>query len=228
MQTTTTEVETVETKPISPKVKTSLCVLKSDVLALSSDGTINGIGDSKRVLDLPYFLADRSICETNLLWLQPIVYMILYDAVIDKYFIYKRGKEGNESRLHGLCSIGLGGHAEEPISVEANAISILAFSAARELHEEVGLPFTAHLVKTIENKLEHSKFFLIYDDSTAVNSVHLALAMIINVDSQTLFKEEENVIVNTNWLSKSAIIDLLKPDSEVELESWSKTALHYI
>src|SRR5699024_2354749 len=75
---------------------------------------------------------------------------------------------GGEERLHGLLSIGVGGHMNDVPEV-ADIDSKLSVNAARELEEEVGL--SAESVKDMEI------MGLINDDDNEVGRVHIGLVL---------------------------------------------------
>ena len=64
--------------------------------------------DLLRELEARAFLVDRAVAETNPDWQQPIPYCLLTTGT--DTFCVRRRKSGTEQRLHGLYSVGLGGH----------------------------------------------------------------------------------------------------------------------
>src|SRR5580700_5965060 len=84
---------------------------------------------------------NRSEAEQDKRFKQLIPYVLLICR--DKILRYRRGKGGQETRLHGLYSVGVGGH----ISEEDNGLfssSQLGYTEAmrRELMEEVAIDST--------------------------------------------------------------------------------------
>jgi len=112
-----------------------------------------------------------------------------------KYLSYRR--KGNEERLHGFLSIGLGGHLD-------NGESMLE-GLEREIEEEVG-----------PNR-KFGKFIgLVNMDETPVGRVHVGLMFEMQVGTPVLGDE----LRDPEWLS----LDELKPLRE-EMEPWSRVLL---
>lgn len=173
---------------------------------------------------LEYHLLDRSVCETDDTYLQIIPYITLLDETNkedDVLYIYSRGKGGNENRLHGKCSIGLGGHVEELPNEEHGIIHVLTEATIRELNEEVGLPVTDHLRSNIATNLRVGNYRAFYCFSDAVGRVHLAINMLIAVDPNTISNPEEEAVSNGRWV-KLGKIGEMHHNGDIELEDWSK------
>src|SRR5699024_3508131 len=78
---------------------------------------------------------------------QLIRYVLSESEQGDSSLVYRRLVGAGEERLHGLLSIGVGGHMNDVREV-ADIDSKLSVNAARELEEEVGL--SAESVKDME------------------------------------------------------------------------------
>tara|TARA_R110000851_G_scaffold20706_1_gene62433 strand:+ start:383 stop:889 length:507 start_codon:yes stop_codon:yes gene_type:complete len=115
-----------------------------------------------------------------------------------KILSYRR--KGNEERLHGLLSIGVGGHIDYPEG----------FTEAmdRELYEEAGV-------------MNCGKNYLgvIELDETEVDRVHLGIAFVVDTDEADP-KEE---LRDPKWISIEEAAEL-----EDEMEPWSKKLLWLI
>src|SRR5580692_10014212 len=102
---------------------------------------------------------NRSEAELDKRYKQLIPYVLV--ICNDKILRYRRGKGGQETRLHGLYSVGVGGH----ISEEDNGLfsSGLGYEEGmrRELMEEIAV-----------DELKESVVAVINDDSTEVGYVH--------------------------------------------------------
>jgi predicted NUDIX family phosphoesterase len=93
--------------------------------------------------------------------------LIPYALIIcgDKILRYRRGKGGQETRLHGLYSVGVGGHiSEEDQGLFEHARASIGYHEAmrRELQEEVDIEVTKETAVAVIN-----------DDSTDVGYVHI-------------------------------------------------------
>ena len=135
---------------------------------------------------------------------QLISYCIITNG--DETLVYKRLEGGGEARLHGLLSIGVGGHMND-VESEADIAGKLRVNAARELEEEVGLKEDD--VKNIEI---HG---LINDDDNEVGRVHIGLVLKIDVEKEKVINNEEDTIA-LEWV-KNDILETMSP-----YESWSE------
>ena len=185
------------------------------------------------LLKLTPSLVSREICETDTSTLQVIPYVTLVSLVdngdenIDispnnpdaKFFVYTRGKGGNEGRLHGKCSVGLGGHIEDAPTEDTSFDQVIAKCIYKELMEEVGLE-----IQGFNNDAavaNHGELFLDLTDD--VGSVHIALSLTLFVSPLDLNETEANVITKGQWLTLSEIKDLMNKEEEpLVLENWSK------
>jgi predicted NUDIX family phosphoesterase len=60
-------------------------------------------------------LEDRATCETDPSLLQLLPYVLIHREDTEQYFVYCRGKGGEEARLHGNLSLGIGGHVDTDV-----------------------------------------------------------------------------------------------------------------
>lgn len=153
------------------------------------------------------FYQNRSEAEHDKHSKQLIPYaLIIFNG---KILRYRRGKGGQETRLHGLYSVGVGGH----ISEEDNGLfsgSRLGYHDAmrRELMEEVAIDFEKETAVAVIN-----------DDSTEVGYVHLGVVHIVNVADESVAGNRSG-IVGPEFI---AITDAVKnPEA---YESWSRFCL---
>ena len=137
--------------------------------------------------------------------------LIPYALIIcnDKILQYRRGKGGQETRLHGLYSVGVGGH----ISEEDNGLfsgNQLGYHDAmrRELMEEVAIEVTKEIAVAVIN-----------DDSTEVGFVHLGVVHIVNVNDESVAGSRSG-IVGPEFIPISEAVK--NPDA---YESWSRFCL---
>ncbi len=195
--------------------------------------------------DLSFGLMDRKFCETDQNYLQLIPYITLWDSANNKFFVYTRGDVGDENRLHGMCSLGLGGHIDYilPLVEEATYNDILyntiVSTAIRELSEEVGafevetIGTNHQLAETEANRVMFDKLMraisnatLIHTDLDEVGSVHLGISIVCPIDPSTLGEHENGVIIKGQWLSMEEIKTRTQLDEGNEerltLETWSE------
>jgi len=126
--------------------------------------------------------------------------VIPYCAIRKDGKILSYRRKGNEERLHGLLSIGIGGHIDYPESFMEGM--------DRELYEEAGV---MNCTKDYLGAIEMS--------GTEVDKVHLGIAFIVDTDEATP-KEE---LRDPQWLTVEEAAGL-----EGEMEPWSQKLLWLI
>jgi len=94
------------------------------------------------IKDIPIWLGPRQFLETYPAFRQLIPYVVIKKD--DEYLYYRRAIAGNEERLHGNISIGIGGHVDaEDIWWNSEGtvklLETLFVSALREIEEEIGI-----------------------------------------------------------------------------------------
>jgi len=153
--------------------------------------------------DLVYL--PRSDAEQNRAYKQLIPYALL--ICNGRILRYQRGKLGGEKRLHGLYSVGIGGH----ISEEDNSL----FSSnpyregmRRELIEEVAL-----------EDFDDAAVACINDDSTEVGYVHFGVVHIIQLPDEKVATRRTGI----NSPEFIPIADALRDPASYE--SWSRFCL---
>ncbi len=149
--------------------------------------------------------ADRQPAEEDPSKKQIIVYALV--AFEGQVLCYKRGKVGEEVRLHAKRSIGVGGHIN-PEDWDLGAPGPQAFDTAltRELQEELGI-LTAHIESV-------QLLGLVNEDTSPVGQVHLGLVYMVELRGTHGLVFEE-ALVEPIWLAEG---DLLRLD---DLELWS-------
>jgi predicted NUDIX family phosphoesterase len=149
---------------------------------------------------------NRSEAEQDKRYKQLIPYVLL--VCNGKILRYRRGKGGQETRLHGLYSVGVGGH----ISDEDHGL----FSAGigyeegmrRELMEEVAV-----------GQVNAPAVGLINDDSTEVGCVHFGVVHIMHVADESVAGRRSG-IVGPEFITISEALN----DTSA-YESWSRFCL---
>jgi len=119
---------------------------------------------------------NRSEAEQDRRYKQLIPYVLLISD--DRILRYRRGKGGQETRLHGLYSIGVGGHiSDEDHGLFSGNDRGYAEGMRRELIEEVAID---------ESKAKESAVAVINDDSTDVGYVHFGVVHIMHVTGEAV------------------------------------------
>jgi predicted NUDIX family phosphoesterase len=149
---------------------------------------------------------NRSEAELDKNYKQLIPYILLLCG--DKILRYRRGKGGQETRLHGLYSVGVGGHISEEDHGLFSKDRGYEEGMRRELMEEVGLEAgNAPAVAAIN------------DDSTEVGQVHFGVVHIVRVS-------DENVASHCRGINSPEFIPLADAVKDPSgYESWSRFCL---
>lgn len=197
--------------------KLALCIKRADAPQSVIDAFNGNVG---RVIEIdpsfwntPVELVDRAICETNETWLQLLPYIAVGGAR-DTVFMYTRGGGGEEARLHGNYSIGVGGHVDVAPATVADLLNVICAEAAREIKEEISIdvPVTS---------LVPSHF--ICDPTNPVGRVHLGLLIGYKLPNEVAVDFanglEAGSIENARMISHD---DLAEPEVYDRLENWSK------
>ncbi len=132
---------------------------------------------------------------------QIIPYVVLCSGQM--VFATKRLNKGGEKRLHGLLSLGVGGHINP--EADGDGKDVLSRGMFREISEEVNIEKSGELVAR----------GLINDDSNEVGSVHLGLFYTMEVEGAVTVKETEKL--EGLWLNRSELPTLLE-----NMETWSQ------
>lgn len=112
---------------------------------------------------------------------------------------YQRTTAGGESRLHGLRSIGIGGH----VNTEDGAVSerwdktALDRAAVRELHEEIVVP----------GEYRMDFVGLINDDSNPVGRVHAGLVYRCALTTADQSAARETALTDCRMLTRRELVD---------------------
>jgi predicted NUDIX family phosphoesterase len=153
-----------------------------------------------------YSWMDRDIAEIDESVKQLIPYIILKDKVNNRIGVYQR--HGSEKRIHGLHSVGVGGHISDTDNREAYSMfDIIIHSAKRELSEElIGL----------DTKEALQFIGVMNEEETKVGRTHIALVFVIELEKLPIGDQE---LLNFEWKNKEDII------LNYKLELWSEMAL---
>ena len=193
------------------KFDEQILVVKRDALFDGETNAFNGFisKDDNRYKEIVktfggFDVKRRGDMEEDPGYKQLISYCIITND--DETLVYKRLEGGGDARLHGLLSLGVGGHMND-VETEADIDGKLRVNAARELEEEVGL--SSDDVKNIEI---HG---LINDDDNEVGKVHIGLVLKIDVEKEKVINNEEDTIA-LEWV-KNDVLETMSP-----YESWSE------
>jgi predicted NUDIX family phosphoesterase len=137
-------------------------------LSLETEKYLPVVTDASKILYL-----NRTAAEQDKRYKQLIPYVLV--ICNDKILRYRRGKGGQETRLHGLFSVGVGGHiSEEDNGLFSNRVGYEE-GMRRELVEEIAV-----------DELDETVVAVINDDSTEVGYVHFGVVHIARVADETV------------------------------------------
>lgn len=179
--------------------------------------------------ETPTQLVDRALCETDTSFLQLLPYIML-EAPDGSLFTYTRGGGGEEARLHGNYSVGVGGHVDNNVVAADVNLDNCAFTslfdllideADREIEEEIGFSCD-------KKKLNLSHF--IVDGTNPVGQVHLGLLCHYKLDD-TEYAQVKNMILEENVIVSgrfSTLDTLCDKETFDRLENWSKVVVTHV
>jgi predicted NUDIX family phosphoesterase len=155
---------------------------------------------------------NRSDAEQDKRYKQLIPYVLLICK--DKILRYRRGKGGGETRLHGLYSVGVGGHISEEDHQLPGLFSndLYQEGMRRELKEEVAVDVSNEAAAAAIN-----------DDSTEVGQVHFGVVHIVRVLDESVAAARRDGITSPEFIP---IADALKDPQSYE--SWSRFCLEHL
>lgn len=151
----------------------------------------------------------RSTLEEDRRFLQIIAYVVLQCEA--KILTYSRAVSGGEARLHGLRSVGLGGHVDLNDFGGGDVISLdtVASAAGRELDEEIGS------FPSVENQW----IGILVDWDSEVGQVHVGV-----VQRRTV--AEFAILAPEHAIDKPSFISVAKLREDYSsLETWSQHLL---
>src|SRR6266581_5618188 len=149
---------------------------------------------------------NRSEAEKDRRYKQLIPYVLL--ICNDRLLRYRRGRGGEETRLRGLYSIGIGGHISEEDHVLFSKDFGYKEGMLREVREEVAI-----------EQVKEATVAMINDDSTEVGYVHFGIVHIMQVASETV-AGRRNGIVNPEFIPITKALE-----EASSYESWSRLCL---
>lgn len=160
----------------------------------------------------------RAPLEENESFRQIIPYLLI--RVDGKLVGYTRAPSGGESRLHGMVSVGLGGHVDIPDAQTRSderfdLLATLNFASFRELQEELGAV----------GQITKSEWVgMLADNDTPVGRVHLGVIGLWDVE--TIPDEQaEDAVADIRLFTYEELEAL---DGEDRLEPWTRILLPWI
>ena len=173
-------------------------------LSLDVEKFLPAVTSSSRLVYL-----NRSEAEHDKRYKQLIPYVLL--ICNGKILRYRRGRGGQETRLHGLYSVGIGGHiSDEDHGLFSNDRGYRD-GMRRELMEEVAVEEVNELAVAVIN-----------DDSTEVGCVHFGVVHVMHVANETIAGRRSG-IVGPEFIP---IVEAVRDPSGYE--SWSRFCLEHL
>ncbi len=125
----------------------------------------------------------------------------------DQVFLFQRSAAGGEPRLHGMFSIGVGGHINRDDVKDAR--DLVADGLRRELEEELIIPsrWRVRLVGVLN------------DDRNPVGRVHFGLVHIVEVESPEISVRDSDALTG-RLASRKEILTVRE-----RMETWSRLIL---
>lgn len=149
---------------------------------------------------------NRSDAEQDRRFKQLIPYVLILCR--DRILRYRRGKGGQEIRLHGLFSVGIGGHiSEEDHGLFSNPLGYQE-GMRRELMEEVEI-----------EAANEPPVAVINDDSTEVGFVHFGVVHVLQVANEEVVGRRSGIVAP----EFIPIAEAMKDPSAYE--TWSRLCL---
>jgi predicted NUDIX family phosphoesterase len=145
-------------------------------LSLEVERYLPSVTSSSNILYL-----NRGDAEQDPRYKQLIPYVLIFCR--DRILRYRRGKRGQETRLHGLFSVGVGGHISEDDHGLFSNRQGYAEGMRRELLEEVAI-----------DDLNEAAVAVINDDSTEVGLVHLGVVHVMRVAGEEIVGRRSGIV----------------------------------
>jgi|SRR5271163_4756625 len=149
---------------------------------------------------------NRSEAENDRRFKQLIPYVLIISQ--DRILRYQRGKGGQETRLRGLYSVGIGGHISDQDRGLFSQDIGYHDAMRREIMEEVAI-----------EEVNETAVAVINDDSTDVGYVHFGAVHIMRVGSEEVGGRRKG-IVNPEFIPIEQAVR-----QAADYESWSRFCL---
>lgn len=149
---------------------------------------------------------NRSEAELDKRYKQLIPYVLL--LCNGRILRYRRGKGGQETRLHGLYSVGIGGHISDTDDGLFSKDVGYRDGMRREIMEEVAI-----------DPVQESAVAVINDDSTEVGYVHFGVVHIMHLADETIVGRRSGIVA-------PEFIPIVEAGKDLSAyESWSRLCL---
>jgi predicted NUDIX family phosphoesterase len=152
---------------------------------------------------------NRSEAELDKRFKQLIPYVLI--ICNGKILRYRRGRGGQETRLHGLYSVGIGGHISDEDHGLFSSAAGYQDGMRREIMEEVEV-----------DGVKEAAVAVINDDSTEVGQVHFGVVHVMQVADQTIAGRRSGILGPEFIPIAEAVKD------PAGYESWSRFCLESI
>jgi predicted NUDIX family phosphoesterase len=171
-------------------------------LNLEVDKYLGVINSSRNLL-----YRNRREAEQDKRYKQLIPYAVLIHG--DRVLRYRRGRGGEETRLHGLYSIGIGGHiSDEDLGLFSEDALGYYDGMWREVKEEVDI-----------EPVKETAVAVLNDDSTEVGFVHFGVVHIMQVADENVVGRRKGILAPEFIPISAAVQDA------ANYESWSRLCL---
>jgi len=186
-------------------VEEILVVPREHLMNMPVHGFARGQADYVTRIDRHASFRPREQVEEDPSFKQIIPYLIVRHT--DRLFLVQRSAAGNEARLRGLFSIGVGGHINRSDVVGAS--DLVAAGLRRELDEELIIhgAWSARLVGVLN------------DDTNAVGRVHFGLVHVVDVESSDVAVRESDTLTG-RMASREDVLAVRD-----RMETWSRLIL---
>ena len=124
---------------------------------------------------------NRTEAELDKRFKQLIPYVLI--ICNGKILRYRRGRGGQETRLHGLYSVGIGGHISDEDHGLFSSAAGYQDGMRREIMEEVEV-----------DGVKEAAVAVINDDSTEVGQVHFGVVHVMQVADQTIAGRRSGIL----------------------------------
>ncbi len=186
-------------------VEEILVISREHLIRESVQGFARGPADYLIRIDRHGSFRPREQVEEDPSFKQIIPYLIVRHS--DRLFLFQRSAAGNEARLRGLFSIGVGGHINRSDVVGAS--DLIAAGLRRELDEELVIhgAWRARFVGVLN------------DDTNTVGRVHFGLVHVVDVDSPDVAVRESDTLTG-RMASREDVLAVRD-----RMETWSRLIL---